>query len=183
MFELLRRLANAGVAPAPNARRRRGQALVEFALATPLFLMILAASVEFGLLYRDYLTLSYASREGARIGSAAADAADADTQILDTVEAATNTLDRTNVLEVRIFQADTNGAVSGTSVNRYNWDPLSSAFVASGTTGWASTTRNRTPPTDALGVELKYQHRWITGAWFSGGFILYDRTVMRVEPN
>lgn len=180
-----RRCSTGGDRLARSAARRSGlgQALVEFALAAPLFLMVIAAGVEFGLLYRNYLAISYASREGARIGAAAANAANADTQILDTIEVATNTLDRTNVLEVNIYKADADGALTGSFINRYVWDTATSAFVASGTTGWASTSRVRTPPTDALAVQLRFQHRWITGTWFSGGFVLSDRTIMRVEPN
>jgi Flp pilus assembly protein TadG len=53
----------------PDRRRRRGQALVEFALVLPLFLLILAAIVDFGMGLSSTITLGNAAREGARLGT------------------------------------------------------------------------------------------------------------------
>jgi Flp pilus assembly protein TadG len=55
------------------ARRRsapaRGQSLVEFALVMmPLFIILLAI-VQFGFIFNSYVTITNASREGARIGT------------------------------------------------------------------------------------------------------------------
>jgi Flp pilus assembly protein TadG len=57
-------------------RRRRGQALVEFALVVPLFLLLLAGMIDFGLGLNASIAVSNAAREGARLG--AVDAVDAD---------------------------------------------------------------------------------------------------------
>jgi Flp pilus assembly protein TadG len=60
-------------APARRQRQRRatrGQALVEFSLIVPLFLLILFGMMEFGFIFTHDLTLEYATREGARAGSA-----------------------------------------------------------------------------------------------------------------
>lgn len=46
--------------------KQRGQAVVEFALTVPLFLMLLLASIEFGLLINGHMVLANAVREGAR---------------------------------------------------------------------------------------------------------------------
>jgi hypothetical protein len=51
---------------------RRGQGLVEFSILLPVFLFILLGMLEFGLAFDHTLTLNYASREGARVGSALA---------------------------------------------------------------------------------------------------------------
>ena len=49
-------------------RRRRGQALVEFAIVLPVFFLLIAGMFDFGLgIYSD-LTLVNAAREGARLG-------------------------------------------------------------------------------------------------------------------
>lgn len=47
--------------------RTRGQALVEFALVLPLFLLILAGVLDFGLLLYSRMTVINAAREGARV--------------------------------------------------------------------------------------------------------------------
>ena len=47
-------------------RKQKGQAVVEFALVLPLFLMLAFGVIFAGLLYSDYLTLSNLARESAR---------------------------------------------------------------------------------------------------------------------
>jgi Flp pilus assembly protein TadG len=49
-------------------RRQRGQNLVEFALVAPLFLLLVMAIVDFGWLFKTYITTTNCAREGARIG-------------------------------------------------------------------------------------------------------------------
>ena len=47
-------------------RREKGQAVVEFALVLPLFLVIVFGVIFSGLLYADYLTLANVARSSAR---------------------------------------------------------------------------------------------------------------------
>lgn len=56
----------------PRLRRGdpRGQALVEFTLIIPVFMLILFGMIEFGFVFSHDLTLEYATREGARAGAA-----------------------------------------------------------------------------------------------------------------
>jgi Flp pilus assembly protein TadG len=49
-------------------RGGRGVALIEFALVLPLFFLLLAAIIDFGILFFDQHTLQFATREGARLG-------------------------------------------------------------------------------------------------------------------
>lgn len=48
---------------------RRGQAVVEFALVLPVFLLLLFGAIEFGRAYLRLHLLTNASREGGRVGS------------------------------------------------------------------------------------------------------------------
>lgn len=50
-------------------RRTRGQALVEFALVLPLFLLIVFGAIDVGRFVYGHSTLSQAAREGARLGA------------------------------------------------------------------------------------------------------------------
>jgi hypothetical protein len=59
MASLMGRLRRAG--------GEKGQALVEFAMVTPLFLLIFAGMSDFALLFKSYQTSLNAAREGARI--------------------------------------------------------------------------------------------------------------------
>lgn len=50
-------------------KNEKGQSLVEFALVIPLLLLIVMAIIEFGLMFNAYITITNASREGARGGA------------------------------------------------------------------------------------------------------------------
>jgi Flp pilus assembly protein TadG len=52
-----------------RADGRRGQALVEFVLVVPLFLLLLAGMIDFGLGLNASITVTNAAREGARLGT------------------------------------------------------------------------------------------------------------------
>ena len=54
-----------------RARRKngeKGQALVEFALLFPIFLLLLFAIIDFGMGFYSWITVTNAAREGARLG-------------------------------------------------------------------------------------------------------------------
>ncbi len=76
-----------------RVRRRRqegsrGAVLVEFVLIAPVFALLVAGVLEFGLAFRDSMTVSNALRSGARVGSNAGRERLADYTILKSVEAA-----------------------------------------------------------------------------------------------
>ncbi len=50
-------------------RGERGAALVEFALALPLLLVVLAGIVDFGFVFQRYEVITNAAREGARLAT------------------------------------------------------------------------------------------------------------------
>ncbi len=50
-------------------KNQNGQSLVEFALVIPLLLLILMGIIEFGLMFSSFITITNASREGARLAS------------------------------------------------------------------------------------------------------------------
>ncbi len=68
---ILRRM-RATRAAAITGRGARGQGLVEFAMLVPIFMLLLLGMLEFGFAFDQNLTLEYATREGARVGSALA---------------------------------------------------------------------------------------------------------------
>ena len=49
-----------------NIRDEQGQTMVEFALVVPILCLVLFGVIQFGALYNDYVTLTDASRVGAR---------------------------------------------------------------------------------------------------------------------
>lgn len=65
-----------------HPKKRRGQAMVEFALVLPLLLSLLVGIVDIGYLYNHQLILTNAAREGARMGTLGHDEA----EVLDDVK-------------------------------------------------------------------------------------------------
>jgi hypothetical protein len=55
-----------------RSRNRAGQSLVEFSLVVTVVMLMLLGMLEFGFVFDHHLTLEYATREGARVGSALA---------------------------------------------------------------------------------------------------------------
>lgn len=54
----------------------RGQTATEFALVLPVFCVLLFGVIQFGILYNNYVTLTDATRAGARVGAVSRQAAD-----------------------------------------------------------------------------------------------------------
>ncbi|HWQ60844.1 MAG TPA: TadE/TadG family type IV pilus assembly protein [Negativicutes bacterium] len=74
-------------------RNRRGQAVLEFALILPVFLLMLVGMLEFGVVLHDYITVA----EGARAGARAAAVGKDNTTIENAVINATPSLDKSKL--------------------------------------------------------------------------------------
>jgi Flp pilus assembly protein TadG len=71
-------------------RRSRGQAMVEFALVFPLFVVLLAGMIDFGVGLYSYMTLINAARDGARLGATACSAGPCSAAVTARVTAASS---------------------------------------------------------------------------------------------
>lgn len=122
-----------------KAKSERGQAMVEFALVLPIFLLVVFAIVDFGMGFHAWITVSNSSREGARIGVVGANAATVEARVRDT---ASSLKDDAN-LAVTVTNAVDQGGDPGESVKvdvDYNYQlitPLSSimGIVSGGSIG------------------------------------------------
>ena len=65
-------------------RREKGQALVEFALLVPIFLILMFAIVDFGMGFHSWITVTNSAREGARLGAVQATTDDIIQRVEDT---------------------------------------------------------------------------------------------------
>lgn len=95
-----------------KGKGERGQAMVEFALVLPIFLLVVFAIVDFGMGFHAWITVSNASREGARIGVVGADAATIEAKVRDTAAS----LNHDEDLDVVVTNAVDQGGDSGESV-------------------------------------------------------------------
>src|SRR5919197_486237 len=76
----------------PASGGERGATLVEFALIAPLLMTLTFGLLEFGLFFKNYLTVANTTRTAARVGSSVGKSADADYQILQAIKGAASAL-------------------------------------------------------------------------------------------
>ncbi len=166
----------------------QGVALVEMALLVPVFLFILLIALEFGLAFKDELTLSQATREGARTGSGLAAAGVAncsggpdpeavDAQIIAAVqgvlESPGSAVSLSDVGEIKIYKADATGAQIGDQANVWRYlagsgpdmDPSEDQDILdfyADSVGWPACQRVNSGSPDSLGVRIDYDYQFKT---------------------
>ena len=72
-----------------RARRKngeKGQALVEFTLLLPIFLLLLFAIIDFGMGFYSWITVTNSAREGARLGVVMATAQEIEDRVYQTAD-------------------------------------------------------------------------------------------------
>ena len=190
-----------------DGNRQRGAAMVEFVLIAPLLVLITAAIFEFGLAFRDSMTLSNALRSGARVGSNAGRERQADYTILKSVEAAMTEFPTAQVERIIVYKASTSnsdvpaaclaitgsGGVTG-SCNVYQSSDLARPLSdfggttsCSGTSPdryWCPTSRQNQQAlgADYLGVWMQIRYRYVTRVFPGTGITITDHAIMRLEP-
>jgi Flp pilus assembly protein TadG len=115
--------------------RSRGQALVEFAIIFPVFMLILSGILDFGFLLYSRMTIINAAREGAR--------------------AAIQVSDATTIPTVVHGQVMANA--SGLNTGLITTTTSCVAIVSTPTCSWASTTTSS--PGDAVSVSVAYSYK------------------------
>jgi Flp pilus assembly protein TadG len=187
-----------------RSRGERGAALTEFVFLVPVLALIVAGVLEFGLAWRDSMTVSNALRSGARVGSNAGRDRLADYTILKAIEAAMAEVQTARIERVVIYKASTSSSAptatcqAGTSVtgvcNVYTGSDLARpASDFSGTTScgasapdryWCPTTRQNQQAlgADYLGVWMQVRYTYITKIFPGSGLTIRDRAIMRLEP-
>lgn len=95
--------------------RRSGQALVEFALVFPIFLILLLATIEFSFAFNAVLSANYATRDASLVGAEAGSNNGADCVIIAKVlDDMTPPVDASRISQIIIYRANSSGGpVSG----------------------------------------------------------------------
>lgn len=172
-------LRGAGEGP----KKRRAQSLVEFAMVLPILFILTMGIIEFGWLFRNYMTVHYSTREGARVGAVDGDAGSADNDILQAISTSMQTMPYNDLLSVKIFKQEPDSACDPScTLNSYTRDATGWQFDPS--SNWATGDRRTQEPTDPLAVEIQFRHRFlvniIPGA--IGTIIIRDFSVVQIEP-
>jgi Flp pilus assembly protein TadG len=165
---------------------------MESAIVLPLLLILAIGLSEAGLALFDWMAVSNATREGARIGASAGDLSSggttADTLILDAVAQASCAMRNGDLTTVRVYKSNSSGGMIGSNQNVYTLNSLNcSTMTAAWTTNtfnWNPTSRNNVLNNlDTLGLEVTFEHESLTGlfTWFEGTWT--DRVWMRLDPD
>jgi len=185
----------------PHSDKERGASLLEFALVAPILLLLTFGTFEFGMLFKDYLSVANTTRAAARVGSATGSGADSDYQILQAVKAAATALPggATPIQQISIYRAaSTGGGPTSTcqttssvsdKCNTYTATALSQPASKFGCgagaidTAWCPTTREDSQAIgpDYIGVWVKTTHGFVTKL-FGTSKVITDSVVMRIEP-
>ncbi len=171
----------------------RGQAIVEFALILPVFLILLMGMLEFGIVFDHRNAMAYAVREGARVGASLGNGGSqpsaVDPAILAAVQRGlTDPILIENITSIEIFQADTAGQPVAGKIDKYD-----RAGNLVGTAGWPATSRVPGLNGDSIGVRVVYDFRpqtplgTLLGLFGNGNppyttLRMTDKTVMKLEP-
>lgn len=189
----------------------RGLVVVEVAIILPLLALLISGIVEFGMAWRDSLTVSSATRSAARVVSNLGSNRLSDYEALLTLDAALQGLSTSYVEGVLIYDASAaDGAVpsaclgsGGTPVSvtgscNYYSSSMISALSSSNFDGASATSCSATSwdhfycPTsretkqdqglETIGVWVRVERAWFTRMFPGQGLTVEHRTVMNAEP-
>lgn len=163
--------------------RERGATLVEAAIVYAILFLALFAVVEFGLAFKDWLSVSHAAREGARSGATYGDDPRANIAILRDIDRTLAPAGIAEGIRVNIFEARPGGesdsytytpstpdCTDNTPVGLppltgcCEWTPCPEPFRATYVVPtWDPADRDvEAPDLDRIGVEVEFTHQWIT---------------------
>ena len=175
--------------------------MVEAALITPIFLLVLFGVLEFGYSFLDRLSVKNASLTGARVGSSEGTNALADFTVLEAIDKALSGLSPSKVTTIVIYKATSytasvpaaclTGSVTDLC-NHYTGTDLSAPDTQFGCEpgnkdeAWCPTDRKTAQfgvngPPDYFGVYVVAHHQNLTG-FFGKGYDFKADTVIRLEP-
>ena len=173
--------------------RISGQAIVEFAIATPILVGLLLGAFNVAVLVSDKVIAGNAVRQGARLASEVggaqtnpypADASSVDKQILRNVLAVARAMNYSTLKDVYIYQATSPDGQLGDPIpggavyNHY----LPDGTVGAGPNNFDLSLRNQTPPNEtSIGVKLVWTYVPPTGA-ASFTVKLSEYCVMKASP-
>lgn len=177
--------------------KQHGAALIEMALAFPLIVLMIVGTIEIGMAFKDYLSVSAASREGARIAALAGTNPQSDCAVLTGIAGLITPGDLARIDRIEIYQAAEGTGAQGATNRAFvdtSGDPsICNQPVHGVNDGWTITILNY-PPTsrqttvgdenlDIVGVRAVMTRSWLTGfPPFQGSFTIDETTITRLEP-
>ena len=184
------------------ASSERGQALVEFALVLPVFLLLIFGVVEFGFVYNAAVSVNLVSRIAALLAAEGGKTEGTDCMVLRAIERdITAPATPTRISKVEIYWSDANGDQVASNVNVYDRSgSLTCTFASGPITVPYTLSTGRYPESercdvlagcggphttvDDIGVRITYTHQWATqvGQTIAPSITFQRSTAVRMEP-
>jgi hypothetical protein len=182
--------------PKPPIWDDRGASLIEFAMVFIILLMLSLGAFEYGMAFRDWLSVSTATREGGRVAASAANYEEADCVVLEATSGALQSFESGRIVAATIYRSSETGAFPGTANLRVDYRPRVGSDTpvpqcpfwtkdpAGNGQDWEPEDRV-VPGADPhwIGVRLIFAHPWRTGfLWWDGEATWTDDAVFKIEP-
>ena len=182
-------------------KKEQGAALVEMAFVLPVLFLLIFGALEFGLVFKERLTIASAASSAGRTGATMGTRDAADMRILEALEAGLyDQVDASIIVQVEIFRANPiTGAKDLSAVNAYDyvpalpckWDPCpdpDNGSPADYGGPWVPSGRDTTLDPgggglDVLGVEVTYDHDPVTNLFSFLDRNFAERALVRLEPD
>ena len=176
--------------------RDSGAVAVETAVVSMFLIILLFGIVETSFLFKDWLSVSAATRAGARMGASQPRVTNFAQAAADQVTNSLSDLNPANLQAVWVYKTTSTGALAGlpdsgsfvscTACVKFTWKAASSSLTSAspGSDNWASTSQNACagdPARDSLGVYVKYKHTSPLGFFFNN-MVISESRVMWIEP-
>lgn len=188
-----------------RAKGERGAALIESAIITPVLMMFIFGIFEFGLAFRDYLTVANATRDAVREASVAGNVGDTDYRMLRSIRRAAAALPDDGLDVIVIFKASGPTAdvppscAAGSSQDdvcnvytsatllldetQFGCQETPTDPINSPDRFWCPFDREVSAGTglDYVGIYIRSTHQYITGL-FGESITFEDQMILKVEP-
>jgi Flp pilus assembly protein TadG len=181
--------------------RERGAVVVEAALVFPILIVLALGVGEYGIAWRDRLTVQTAVRSAARVASSLGNDPQTDYNALQNLQSGLGNISSASVTKIVIYKSTTaNGQVPAACLtasqagicNTYSGANLSAASASFGCGAgdldipWCPTTRvvdqGSTNGPDYVGVYVSVSRTYISGLFGKNGYKITDWAVFRLEP-
>ena len=147
--------------------RARGQSMVEFALALPVFCALLFGSLEMGMIFKTRAAYQEATQEAVRVAAAAGGT---DQMALDELKIMLPVENMNNITSVTVFDATLSTTVPPASsmamYTVYHYNPATAGFDQVAGASWDPSSRQTTIGSlDRMGIQIVFKYSSLTGVF------------------
>ena len=180
--------------------RDRGAVMVEMAIVVPIFLLLVFGMLEFGLAFKNKLTMAHAANQATRRATVLGNDATADIEILQAFEEGLVGAASVDwIVYVDIFRGNDDGSKDVWDRYTYDadgvpcdWDPCPDPAIVDPVVYGSP---DNYPPcardisldpsdgVDTIGVEVEYTHTWVTGVLGFSQETWHETAMGRMEPD